>query len=1030
MLAEQGFAIPPPPPGPPPASTRSQSLCRPTDTYQSTSTPLVISRHRQPPGRGTGLGPVPPTPADWREDDHNTAVHDHTTQEAETNRPAWPGSRHVETESLSTTQHSEVTASADVPINTSGPFHLSRDSTGLIRSPAVRNRSSKGLRERRSESKNGKGHGMEDHESHAAMADALSRPLMDLVVSGSSGSLAGRRASTRLTPKSAKTFRGLDEALRSSESGPVSGSARSTPRLDSSRNETFRKEATQTPPFSLGKEGFHRQSLEDRASPYLRSKVAPTPPLQSSHRTGLASSLSVPPTSDTRPISHLLHMPNDDNVNIQVMPLSPESTQSSLDMDETTDQEGFARRAIERHRAFALQEAAAGSDSERLYLFIEHMVAESRIRRERYEKVFKEEHLSPLDLVNGMFDEPARDRIRAPLAELAQQSLRPDSRRSSGTSFADSQSHSRRPSTTATSELTQPVQPPVLPALDTNVNDSRRKDYVPCLSPIASMSAVTGRDEMDSRGRAPSRWWEGQSNSSNNGDGFKVLERSKRESKYMSAVLEHETTAENLVSYQEIPGSSQPPLYGPDEYPPEKTGLHDQPRFIPPPPPHPPTPMSAPYTPDPWKLDISRLITLPPPYPRHHPAVNNSHPDLADIRGLVRSLNDTQETDVAQESYEARVLEKRQRADSLCKHQKSLHEQDVQFRIEHGEISQQQFDEAEASLEAKMASSAKDLAQASFDLYQNLVVTPLHSLYSERIGRATSAFTALARRLHSDSQTHSPNLPQEAGDEQPELLEKLTMLKWLFETRESLHRDSYNLLSARNEKYKTIVLLPYKQAHNSEKLVEAEAFFSKDTCARKVAADKAALARWQDFHNVIEQHVTRGVEVQLSAFWDIAPPLQALLQRVPNGNHLSGFDILIPRAEVEENPTYWEHPLRYLYSVLAHAEASTKQFVDSQISLWCLLQEVREGAVGARWRNEESRVLEEGREDMSEWRWRIESQKGAEIKQGLDDLKERVAAVEGQWVEGLGGEIGRVRQSLRSRLEETRGWDEELESGG
>ena len=715
-------------------------------------------------------------------------------------------------------------------------------------------------------------------------------------------------------------------------------------------------------------------------------------------------------------------------MNIQVMPLSPESTQSLLDMDDEGDCNGFARRAIERHRAFVRKEAAAGSDSERLHLFTEHMIAEARIRRERYDKVFREEHLDPADLLAGMFDEPARNKGGFQFTEPAQQTLHQDSRRSSSTSFADSQSHSRRPSTTATSEPIQPMQQPVLPALDTTVNDPRRKDYVPCLSPIASMSAVTGRDEMDSRGRAPSRWWEGQSNSSNNGDGFKVLERSKRESKYMSAVLEHETIADGPVRYNEATGSSQPPLYGPDEYPPEKTGLHDQSGFIPPPP-HPPTPMSAPYTPDPWKLDISRLITLPPPYPRHHPAVNNSHPDLADIRGVVRSLNDPQDADAAGENYEATVLEKRQRADSLCKHQKSLHEQDVQFRMEHGEMSQEQFDEAEASLEAKLAQSAKDFAQTSFDLYQTLVVTPVHNLNSERIGRATSAFTALARRLHSDSQTHSPNLPQEAGDEQPELLEKLTMLKWLFEAREALHRDSYNLLSTRNDKYKAIVLLPYEQAHNAEKLAEAEAFFSKDTCARKVAADRAALVRWQEFHNIIEQHVTRGVEVQLSAFWDIAPPLQALLQIVPERNRLSSFDILIPRAEVEENPTYWEHPLRYLYSVLEHAEASTKQFVESQVSLWCLLQEVREGVVGAKWRTEESRTLEEGREDMNEWRWRMERQKADEIRRGLDDLKERVAVVEGQWVEGLGGEIGRVRQALRGRLEETRGWDEELERG-
>ena len=38
-----------------------------------------------------------------------------------------------------------------------------------------------------------------------------------------------------------------------------------------------------------------------------------------------------------------------------------------------------------------------------------------------------------------------------------------------------------------------------------------------------------------------------------------------------------------------------------------------------------------------------------------------------------------------------------------------------------------------------------------------------------------------------------------------------------------------------------------------------------------------------------------------------------------------------------------------------------------------------------------------------------------------------MAAVEGQWVEGLGGEIGRVRGAVKGWLQETGGWDEEME---
>ena len=172
------------------------------------------------------------------------------------------------------------------------------------------------------------------------------------------------------------------------------------------------------------------------------------------------------------------------------------------------------------------------------------------------------------------------------------------------------------------------------------------KDYVPCLSPIASMSVVTGQDEMDSRGRTPSRWWEGSRAGDVASEGFGVLARSKRESKYMGVSKDAPMSPvlyENVASKSSNNGTwpvgeaSQQLSYGPSEYPLEKVGWHEtsqRPQQLP------PTPASAPFTPNSRRLDISRLITLPPPYPRHHPAVNNSHPDLDYTRSVVRSLHE------------------------------------------------------------------------------------------------------------------------------------------------------------------------------------------------------------------------------------------------------------------------------------------------------------------------------------------------------------------------------------------------------
>jgi len=142
------------------------------------------------------------------------------------------------------------------------------------------------------------------------------------------------------------------------------------------------------------------------------------------------------------------------------------------------------------------------------------------------------------------------------------------------------------------------------------------------------------------------------------------------------------------------------------------------------------------------------------------------------------------------------------------------------------------------------------------------------------------------------------------------------------------------------------------------------------------------------------------------------------------------LQILIPRHEVDENPSYWDHPLRYLWGLLAHAEASTRQFVESQVSLWCLEQEVREGTVRSKAKFE-ALGGDVGRDESRRRRRksRIEDETEEEVKKGVEELKERVAAVEEQWAEGLGAEFERVRLGVRAFLMQTGGWDDELEEG-
>jgi len=909
-----------------------------------------------------------------------------------------------------------------------------RDSfTGaLARSPAVRNRSAKGIRERRSESRNGKARapqtfhdeGVDNASGWATNSEV--RPT-DLVLP-SSESISRRRMSTR-TPRSGKSIGSLDSALVNIEArlpaanrAPLGsqGSSHSTPRPDSAlspRQSSNLYSSSTARTENLSASGLSSSPSEHRLNPSLQRTTDLKNP----------SALTLYTAMEERPISHLLHMPiADRSVQAPLVPLSSPEQAARDDLLGPESPAAFSWRAIERHRRFAEREAGAASDSERLDLFVQFMLAESRIRREQYAAVFKEEEIDLEDMMRSLFAQS----LQVEDTEGVQAALSTKRTEDNVSMHASSASESsvqgslwQGDSTVNSRKHESPITVSSESSPQTRPESTWWTDYVPCLSPIASMSIVTGQDEMDSRGRAPSRWFEDPSGAgSAQGDPFSVFGRSKRESKYMGVPKEARNSPALFESGMTSMSNKQalqnhdlhhPAKYGPNEYPPEKVGGHEEAQSLSYP------SQTASYTLDLSKLDVSRLVTLPPPYPRHHPAVNNSHPDLADERAVVRSLQDFSESSAIQEAFQTRITEKRRRAEDWCKHQQSLHEQEIQFRIEHCEISPGGFDQAESEIERKIYQSEKEVAQADFDLFQNMVVTPLHALFAERISRATASLEKLSSRLLSDAQQQSPNLPQEEGDEHAELLEKLTQLKWLFDARENLHREIYNLLSERDGKYKATILLPYQQSRNQGKVAEAESFFAKDAHDRKLAFEQAVASRSEAFLAVVETNVTRGVEIQLSAFWDIAPSLLQVLHRIPQ--QLNHSRIQIPPEEYSENPGYYEHPMQYLFSLLIHAEKSTYQFIESQINLLCLLHEIRSLALAARYRAEESRIEEcEGQDHIGMEREREE-------RALMDDLKEKVAVVEGQWVEGLGSRIGAERQRIREFLEDTGGWDDEAD---
>ena len=918
------------------------------------------------------------------------------------------------------------------------PSHMRRDSSasGLFRSPAVRNRSAKGIRERRSESRNGKGKesdgsAVDGYRCEVAPwdehqdEDAIMRPT-DLVLPTTQPYVASNlQKNPKASPRSARSMQSLDGAMMSPGLRISSGkavsfqSSNATPQPDSARSH--HTSASHTPVFSPKVDTF--------GSPAAIHSISS--PRSAGSSRGI--SLVIPPGPEQRPISHLLHIPNtEDSMQVPLTPSTKASHRPISDLIGPESPTAFAARANERHRNFAAREAAASSNSERLDLFVQFMKAESRIRRDQYSAVFEEEEVNVEELMQGFFTQSPTTRSPDQQREFSQDP--PSTQEASGrTSIASSavDSSEQEESSSVSRRYESPGSVTSSSSIPNRPESGWAKDYIPCLSPIASMSVVTGQDEMDSRGRAPSRWWEGSRSGDARGEGFDVLARSKRESKYMG--VSKDAPMSPLVYENRISGSasnsqwhggeaSQQHTYGPDEYPPEKVGWDQEST---PQQPLPPRPLSAPYTPNSSRLDISRLVTLPPPYPRHHPAVNNSHPELDSIRSVVRSLHEKDEVDAIRETYRSQINTKHQRAQSWEEHQRSLHQQNVQFSISHGEMSSEQYEAAEVELEEKLLKSKKETTQAAFDIFQDSVVSPLHAIFTKRIGIATDSLHSMSTSLFSDVQSPSPNLPQEEGDEKPELLERLTMLKWLFEARESSHRNIFELLSERNDLYKAIVLLPY--ANNPAKKQDAVNFFAQDALDRRKKYDLEVTDRSRAFLSVIEANVSRGVEVQLDAFWQIAPPLNGLLEKIPSDLEGSGFEIQIPPDEYAENPSYHDHPLQYLYSLLSHAEKSTYQFIESQINLLCLLHEIRNAALAAEIRAEASeRIGDEGRGD--EWaQGDAEEEKRKKEARLTEDLKEKVGVVEGQWEEALGEEVREAQERIRGQLLLEGGWQDEDE---
>jgi hypothetical protein len=954
----------------------------------------------------SSLGPVPPTPAGWVDEDLSVR------------RKSPNRGLHIDTAAAS---------SSTVPNDLS---NSGSSSSGLTRAHAVRG-DPKSIRERRSESKTKRAPDHAEEPSNNPWAEAITPS--DIVVPPAT--VLGRRPTIRRsTPRSA-TSNQTDTPSTANLSQhqtpiqgaiPDTGSRGSTPRPPHSSK---RPEAP-TPPFSPAQ----LKAAFNNNSPAIPPKALPTPPPQS------RLSLGTP----GRPSPSPLHIPNESAAVAPPRdPSRPGSRQSSSSqLSQLSPSEQFARAAIERHQAFAQKEAAATTDSERVRIFADFIVNESRLRRDKYAGAIDAMGSEILELTRDLFrpySSPRRESESIQSTVSRSSGWTPDSSVGPKSPGVPGQ-RSHRGSLTAAlhekpqiqGERTSSSGPPS-PAL-ARPDSTYWNGYMPSLSPIPSMSVSEAPDGSDSRGRPSSRWWE-VSQEGSDGVGSMRLERSKRESKYMGVPRELREALQyangdpplnGSMTSPEAAGPSEKHAYGPDEYPPEKVGLHEQDISYSAPlmtPSKPQTPYSAPpMTPNPDHLDVSRLVTLPPPYPRHHPAVNNNHPDLTSIRTMVRVLSDFTEVEATKARFHKTSRQIREDLAAEASKRRNSLRLNIQREIESGNMSFADAAKIEATAVATAQEKEKEACKLEFELFQKEVVMPLNDLLTDRVARATDLFTQLRGQLFVDAQEQNPNLTQEEGDEQPELLEKLTLLKWIFEAREQLHRELFDLLSDRNDRYRDMVITPYRLAKNEEKLLNAQTFFAEDASKRKLAFEQEVLKRTEEFMDIIEENVKRGVEVQLSAFWDIAPPLSRITEKIPRD--LTNFQIQIPMAEYEENPSYHVFPMQYLHSLLEHTEKSTYQFIESQTNLLCLLHEVKSGVTQANCRLMRTQRIAQGENEAEVDRELKEVEADEEVRL-TDDLKERVRCVEEQWTSSLGNELKGLRDRVMGFLMEQGGWDED-----
>lgn len=632
----------------------------------------------------------------------------------------------------------------------------------------------------------------------------------------------------------------------------------------------------------------------------------------------------------------------------------------------TSKTRSFANEATARHHVFVEQEATANSDEGKIRLFIAYMKHEWELRQTLYPvaaQSLAEElteysncfwgvpktqpccNILPNDAMNILMA-PAEVSLSSPMNASSQSQKIPaddGENRIDGIPDLGIQSESCGSG------------PPQCQLCSIPAED--QCGVPPCLPPDF-MALSTAHEDIHDRGRPSSRWWEASAapGSTETSRKAELTAEATEYSGLPTKSVEDIQTASGILGHDLHERS--PPDLG------EQPALWKQDnsgKIL---------SVLTPKTSQSAKLDISRLITLPPPYPWCNPALKNNHPELQEYRVILEHIKDRSHLDAS--------------LDNLAPNQ--------------------------------------DFSQDSFNVYRTQVMLPRKATTKTRLNAASKAMSQLCDLLDREAWHLKSTQGVEHVGDQSGLLEKLSLLRWLADACEQLYKDLFDLKTENDARYEDVVLSSYLPSKQESKAGEVRLFFIADGKARFVRYRREALERVGQLHERVGKHVTDGVQALVSAFSNTAPLLQEVIERVPT-EALASFEVDIPQHEYADNPSYAKFPLQYLLTLLLRPERASYQFIEAQIDLLCLLDEVKTAVVTARQSLSQAEKMSEG-SDLTTVTTENENEKKEYISSG--ELDEQIKLAKEQWHNGLGRNLITCRENVKRFLVGQGAWNEGL----